>query len=275
MFDPLPPSLPTCFLPHQFRPAAILILGLLAAGTASATPVEFAAPVSGEKVAEYAVTLPVHSEFQDYQIPSDCRVVLAAQNTGGRYWGSPVEQRLWAKVISDCRYSTFLNRHPPGSTDFVHGYDFLNAPLNELPLAATCTDPSECGSLPAGIAHAGNMISAMVSMHAGSLPPPPPAPLPLPATPEAGPTFRPCRLVDGLFRGYLSPSPENPGRWRCLEGPGAPGFRVLSVDYGDVNGDGYEDAVLRLIPLGSGLGHAPRILPVTRFQADGPFVPPP
>jgi hypothetical protein len=43
------------------------------------------------------------------------------------------------------------------------------------------------------------------------------------------------------------------------------------VDYADVNGDGYMDATLKIIPLGPGARRIPLILPLTRTQPEGPF----
>jgi hypothetical protein len=47
------------------------------------------------------------------------------------------------------------------------------------------------------------------------------------------------------------------------------------VDYADINGDGYMDAVLRFLPSGPGSIRRTIFLPVTRFSADGEFQLPP
>jgi hypothetical protein len=50
-----------------------------------------------------------------------------------------------------------------------------------------------------------------------------------------------------------------------------PGFRILSVDFADVNNDNYQDATLRLIPIGPGNSPAPTILPLTRTSEEEKF----
>lgn len=241
----------------------LILLSMFCSGLCMAQHVGFAAPGSGAEVDHYDVTLPVQADqSRRFTIPTDCQDAVDAQNLGGRQFGGPVEHRLWIKVVNDCRYHALLHQFPVATRDFVSDYDFLNAPLTELPIQEACRTPGDCPPTPSGIAHAANMFATMMS------------PPPLPQTLEpAGPTA--CRFRDGLFRGYLSPDPTAASGWRCHTDDAAPGYRVLSVDYADVNGDGFQDAVLRLIPLGTGRGHAPRILPVTRLSADGPFILPP
>ena len=43
------------------------------------------------------------------------------------------------------------------------------------------------------------------------------------------------------------------------------------VDFADVNGDQYLDAVLRFVPIGPGVARAPLTLPLTRTEPEGPF----
>jgi hypothetical protein len=57
----------------------------------------------------------------------------------------------------------------------------------------------------------------------------------------------------------------------CEPDPDAPGFRVISVDYADVNGDRVLDVVLRLVPLAPGASRIPQILPLTRKSPEGAF----
>lgn len=246
----------------------LALLALPICQSCLASHIEFAAPGSGAEVEHYEATLPVQADqSRTFSIPADCPDALDSQPFGGHHFGSAVQQRLWAKVVNDCRYHALLHQFPdPVKADFVSNYDFLNAPLMKLPLREACKTPGDCPPTPSGIAHVATMFATMLA-------PPPIAPPITPTTEPGGPAG--CRFHNGLFRGYLSPDPTLSEGWRCHTDASAPGYRVLSVDFADINGDGFQDAVLRLIPLGTGAGHAPIILPVTRFQAEGPFVLPP
>ena len=75
----------------------------------------------------------------------------------------------------------------------------------------------------------------------------------------------PCRLDNGIFRGWMV---ADTAGTHCIPDANAPGFRVISVDYADVNGDGVLDVVLRLVPLAPGTSRIPLILPLTRTAPD-------
>ena len=57
----------------------------------------------------------------------------------------------------------------------------------------------------------------------------------------------------------------------CISSKHMPGFRILSVDFADVNNDNYQDAILRLMSIGPGNSPAPAILPLTRTSQEEKF----
>ena len=77
-----------------------------------------------------------------------------------------------------------------------------------------------------------------------------------------------CLLRDGLFYGHLYIGPDG---MRCASRNSQPSLRLIAVDYADINGDGYLDAVLRFVPIGPGAARSPLILPLTRTSPGGPF----
>ena len=80
-----------------------------------------------------------------------------------------------------------------------------------------------------------------------------------------------CRLTHGSFRGYVVADAQG---LRCRPDSRAPGIRVLSVDYADVNGDGWVDAVLRIVPIGPGANRRPLVLAYTRIGTEAPLTVP-
>jgi hypothetical protein len=58
---------------------------------------------------------------------------------------------------------------------------------------------------------------------------------------------------------------------RCTTGPDAPSLRLIAVDFADINGDRFLDAVLRFVPLRARPARMPLILPLTRFEPGAPF----
>ena len=75
--------------------------------------------------------------------------------------------------------------------------------------------------------------------------------------------------VDGVLTdGGLYIGPDG---MRCASRNSQPSLRLIAVDYADINGDGYLDAVLRFVPIGPGAARSPLILPLTRTSPDGAF----
>lgn len=242
----------------------LLLSGSAMAQPPSASPwtgeVYFAEPVSGRKVTHYSVELPLdRTQTQSFTIPDDCAAVVQMVETGSMHRGSILDRRIWLKAESDCRYHNFLHRHPLGEMeDHVSGYDFMNARLTDLPIDHRCA-PGQADA-PAGNCDP-DAIDGFGLLHH----------FPLAEPHDAGrseSTDGECRLVNGLFHGRLYVDRHG---IRCTTGPDAPSLRLIAVDYADVNGDRYLDAVLRFIPIGRGAIRAPLILPVTRKRADGPF----
>jgi len=239
----------------------LLTLPVLADGTSM--QLSFAEPGSGEKVSEYTVKLPMNrQEEQEFLIPADCPGVLAARSMGADRWGSRIDRTLWAKVANDCDYYEFIRAYQrPVEHDYVSGYDFRNASFSDFPLASGCpegvsgTAPPGCAPMPPGFTDFTRLIPFRDSQAA------PPG------------LDQICRIEEGVFRGYLS---QGPGGMRCIPARHhhAPGFRLLSVAFADVNLDGYQDAVLRLVPLGRGVSRTPILLPLTRYSEAGSLVVP-
>jgi hypothetical protein len=244
--------------------AAILVSAAVLPSSAVADfPVYFAEPYSGKKTTRYTVELPVgRDDRRTFEIPGDCAEVTRAAVAGASRWGTRIERNVWWKVETDCRYYAFLNRHGVGHTrDFVTGYDFFSAYLRDLPIGAGCrqaetgsdSEPvdSRCRPLPPGVPGLSHFLpfadrgAEVPPMHA-----------------------EPCQLEDGIFRGRIV---RDASGIHCEADPDAPGFRVISVDYADVNGDQVLDVVLRLVPLAPGASRIPQILPLTRTSPDDAF----
>lgn len=234
---------------------AIVCLAGSTVAVASHSPAYFAKPYSGEKVTAYTVELPVgQNEKQSFRIPEQCGEAMEYLSSGALKWGSQVERRLWHKVGNDCAYHAFLNRFPRSvEHDYVSGYDFRNAPLQELlpnPCRVTSGSPDgPCGPGVNGRAAIFGFIDVVDD-------------------PSVTEEFdaESCHIVAGAFRGQVAAGGDG---LRCRQDRRGSGFRVMSVNYGDVNGDGYLDAVLRIVPLGPATSRMPLVLAYTRLSPDG------
>jgi hypothetical protein len=237
------------------RLLAMVCLAGSAAAVASDSPAYFAKPYSGEKVTAYTVELPVgQTEKQSFQIPGQCREAMEHLSAGALKWGSQLERRLWHKVGNDCAYHAFLNRFPRSvEHDHISGFDFRNAPLQELlpnPCRVTSGAPDgPCGPGVNGRAAIFGFIDVVDD----------------PSVTEEFDAAS-CRIVGGAFRGQVAAGSDG---LRCRQDRRGSGFRVMSVNHGDVNGDGYLDAVLRIVPLGPATSRMPVVLAYTRLSPDG------
>ena len=243
----------------RLRAAFLCAMACLYPGTAQAErhQVYFAAPYSGEKVTHYAIELPVSKDHrQSFEIPEQCSDVTQAAIAGASRWGTRQERSVWQKVDRDCRYHAFLNRYDGRpAKDYISGFDIWNAPLCDLLIESRCSNPDalpgdpDCQPLPPGIPR----ISQLLNFAGNNVG-------------EALQHAEPCRLDGGIFRGWVV---ADPAGTHCIPDPNAPGFRLMSVDYADVNGDGMLDVVLRLVPLAPGASRIPLILPLTRTAPEG------
>jgi hypothetical protein len=244
--------------------ALYVLLTLPSAGPASVSKASpyFSAPYTGEKVQEYDIELPVSRyKKESFRIPADCSRLNSRLLEGSGHWGNRVERRLWMKADDDCRYLNFLNKYSgKASRDFVSGYDFYNASISDLPLRPGCDlnlllrNPAACPPLMPGMPNFSMFMSNM----------------PMHQTQEE--SLKDCRFENGLFRGYIYHTGMG---LRCIRDPKAPGYRILSVDFADVNGDNCQDAVLRMVPVGRGARPSLLILPLTRCSEGEKFSLPP
>ena len=221
----------------------------------------FSAPYSGEKVSSYDVTLPItRNKNERFSIPDDCQAVLDAFSAGADRWGNRVERSIWMKVQMDCDYVRFLDNFPhPPLHDFVSNYDFMNAEFQDIALWSSCMDATgENRQSPACKEIQNRTRSDFSTFLAWKKQDEPPIP-------ETSVT---CRIDNGIFRGRVIYDPTGT---HCVQAPNMPGFRIIAIDYADVNGDDFLDAILRLIPLGRGVRRVPLILPLTRTEPDGVF----
>ena len=235
--------------------AASLWLAAAVAGSAwgSHGEVFFAAPGSGEKVREYEVALRVRrDETRSFSIPGGCPDAMQAYAAGAAQWCSRLEKHLWQKVAADCRYDAFLHRFSTAHIeDAVSDFDFRNAAIGDLLVSFACpgddaeADRAGCAFL----ASAAPDIAPLLSFAE-------------PGDDTSGYDADACRFEHGSFRGHVLADATG---LRCRADPRAPGIRVLSVDYAEVNGDGWLDAVLRVVPIGPGAHRRPLVLTYTRI----------
>ena len=216
----------------------------------------FAAPYTGQKVSQYEITLPIARKKEaPFSVPENCTKLIDLYQHGAFQWGNRIERSLWSKVNNDCRYYHFLSHFPAIATqDFVSNYDFYNADFNDLPIKPNCDsliDGPNCIPMPDGIRSLSTFIPFLNS-----------------ASNNNQNLSDECRFENGLFRGRILLTPSG---LRCQPDIKAPGCRILSVDLADVNGDNYQDVILKLIPLGRSKTRSPFILPLTRTSEDAKF----
>ena len=218
----------------------------------------FAEPTTGRKVTHYAIDLPLKSDQrQTFNIPDDCAEAMRTIDSGVSFRGNIIDRRLWKKTENDCRYHDFLNRHPQRvNEDHVSNYDFRNAEISDLPLDPRCarTDEVATDCIPNATDEFGMLRYFPISSPAGT-------------GPERADCI-PCEFRNGRFRGYVLLDGEEV---RCKIDANAPGLRLITVDFSDINGDRILDAVLRFIPIGPGSNRAPLILPLTRLDTTSAF----
>ena len=235
---------------------------ILASPSTTAGPAFYVEPTSGRPVTAYTATLAVSGgERREIAIPGECDEVRRLLAEGQADTARVLDRRLWIKIEEDCWFDRFLNRHPGSEiTDFVSGYDFMNARVEDLPVEGGCSlaegdagTPSEASCRTASSSH--GLVRNF----------------PIPGTPPTVATSPPggsCRLKNGVFYGELFIGRDG---LHCMERDGSPSLRLIAVDFADVNGDRFLDAVLRFVPIGPNALRAPLILPLTRTEADGRF----
>jgi hypothetical protein len=240
-----------------FIPALLGAPGLVGAGGAHET--FFYEPGSGRRVTHYTLELPVDREqTQTFLIPDDCDAVMQAIHEGEARWASIVDRRFWKKLEGDCRHHRILNRLPQRVIeDHVSGYDFMNAQLSDLPIDPLCVRPDQAACNPLATDAFGMLLYFPLTQQV--------------TAPPAGVECTQCEFKDGLLRGRIFRDGDGIS---CEAVPYGPSLRLIAVDFADINGDGFLDAVLRFVPVGPGSNRAPLTLPLTRFDDSGPFTVP-
>ena len=236
----------------------IIFIVILAGNTWAESRIQpnFTEPYTGKPVKTYEIELPLsRKDRQTFSIPADCTQANNQLRGGAGRWGTRIERRMWLKVSDDCSYHAFLNNAgKPAEHDFVSQYDFFNADMADLPLYPGCnlnlffTNPAACPSMIPGLANFNQFVDRQGSEHDSS--------------------HGSCTFKDGVFRGHIV---FDPFGMHCINSKHMPGFRILSVDFADVNNDNYQDAILRLMSIGPGNSPAPAILPLTRTSQEEKF----
>lgn len=253
--------------PNQDRfPAGTSLIGiffLLAAsgmvGAENEHKAFFYEPGSGARVTHYTIELPVErGQTQAFVIPDDCDTVLQTIDEGATYRGSIVDRRFWLKVEGDCRHHRFLHRLPQRVIeDHVTGYDFMNASLSDMPIDPRCAIPDQADCNPLATDAFGMLLHFPLIQQVTARPP--------------GVQCAQCEFKDGVLRGRVFSDEDG---IRCGAIPYGPSLRLIAVDFADINGDGFLDAVLRFVPLGPGSNRSLLTLPLTRFDESEPFTVP-
>ena len=218
----------------------------------------FVAPVSGEKVSTYSVELPTKAGDRTLQVPADCAAITGLLRADKADRSRVLDRRLWFKVEHDCRYYALLHRYPRRDLrDHVSHYDFFNLPLENLPFERTCVDddPNQCSLWLIDVMGIRQRVSTSI---------------PTGPADDCEAKRIPCRLVNGQFRGRIHATPDG---MTCLAARRA-SLRLLSVDYGDINGDGVLDAVLRLMQISPEEGRRILRIPLAKASSDDGFTTP-
>lgn len=216
----------------------------------------FAEPLTGRPASEYQVELPIkQKESREFSVPYDCDLVRRhiQQDTADR--SRIIAHRLWTKTDSDCRYYELLSRHDQsGLNDFISEIDFRALDLRRLPLDTYCDQRP--GSLCVSRSQA-TMDARPLFPDRANVPP----------DKKEKYSSTPCHLTDGRYRGRICREGET---LLCVPDRSST-FRLLGVDYGDVDGDGIQDAVLRLNVLSPRTGRRSVRIPLTRLHEDAPL----
>lgn len=244
------------------------VMVLLVSGQLCASDeIYFRAPLSGNKVTEYTVQLQTSRDsHESFQVPEQCGDLLELVVRGNDRWGGQLQKSRWWKVETDCRYYAFLTRFRGDEMrhDFVRDYDFRSVNLADLPLEDPCVygtlSPQACPSLHLGTGDMYQLLGLGQDRDMNQQ---------VDNVLAEGWSRDQCRLTDGIFRGQAR---HVTGKLVCRADPKAPGVRLIAVDYADVNGDGYRDAILRFSPLGQRAGRMPAVLPVCRKGHEAAFI---
>lgn len=219
-----------------------------------------AAPFSGKKCTEYKIELPISRETkQQFSVPEDCASIRSHMLGGSSRWGSMIEKKLWHKAHYDCQLIDFLHHNKAlPVADFISNYDFFNAPISDFPTSISCklqTNVAICKQFEATIPKILNMLFPEI----------------LTGNKQVD-DWGDCRLSNGVFRGRLI---KDQDRIICQTDRKARGIRIIDVDYANINGDEYLDALLRIVKIGSNARRTTVLFPLTRLSPDGPLMVPP
>ncbi|MCB1774734.1 MAG: hypothetical protein KDI88_14050 [Gammaproteobacteria bacterium] len=232
------------------------LAGILATAPALASDdnsPQFREPGSGHRVSRYTIELDAgNGNALSYRVPDDCARLIAHLDAAPHHWATPTVRQAWRKVEADCRYYQLLHNGPrPPLTDHVSSFDFMNAPLDQLPVTVLEDGPAAMSPRQ----QPGQRTGIVEHL-----------PLAKPGSPAAGTPVTICRLRDGLLRGDVFI--DDGGTLRCSKGDRRPTLRLISVDFADIDGDQVTDAILRFVFLRPGMPRGPMILPVTRDRPD-------
>lgn len=222
----------------------------------------FALPFSGEKGNKYDLELTFpDNQVKQFKIPHDCSQIMNDVNYGMSNPINILDRKLWHKAINDCRYVMMVHQFEEVTpqADFVTGYDFYNALLADLPFAQNCIAEDNDKFIKQCDEIHDNQGKLIITAY---------FPFLEMIKADDGMLTEECMFKNGLFRGRLVRTKEG---IRCQSDRRANGLRLLSVDVGDFNNDGFVDALLRIMPLGRGVSRFPVLIPLTRFEENSSF----